>query len=187
MKKKSQMAQIYAKTKLGSSRSIEHILNQKDFDPLVLVLADSHAMCLNEMHYPPLHHAALNGHTSVLKLMIKCSDKTIIDYPHNKVTPLILAIHSRCIHCVEALLQAGADPNFNIDSDIMTPLRFAVEECSNFEIIRALVEFEANPIEETIKFSSPIEFVNSRLMPCDDEKERMHWEAIIELFEEYYE
>ena len=181
------MAQIYAKTKEGSLRAIRHILGQKNFDPLALVLPDTHAMHLNQMDFPPLHHAALNGQTSVLRLMIARSDESIVNRPFDKVTPLILAIRSRCIHCVEALLYAEADANFNIDSDIMTPLRFAVEECSNFEIIRALVEFDANPFEETIKFSSPFDFVRSRLMPCNDEAERAHWEAVIELFEEYYE
>ena len=181
------MDQIYAKTKQGSYRSIERILGQKDFDPMTLVLADTHAMHLNQMHLPPLHHAALNGHAAALKLMISHSEEAIINHPFDRVAPLIFAIRSRCIHCVEALLYAGADANFNIDSDMMTPLRFAVEECSNFEIVRALVEFEANPLEETIKFSSSVEFVRSRLLPCDDPEERMHWEAIIDLFEEYYE
>ena len=181
------MTEIYAKTKEGSCRAIQHILSQKDFDPLALVLGDSNAMCVNQMQFPPLHHTALNGNTSVLRLMIARSDEAIVNSTFNKVTPLILAIRSRCAHCVEALLYAGADANFNIDSDMMMPLRFAVEECSNFEIIRALVEFDANPFEETIRFSSPFQFVGSRLMPCHDEEERAHWEAVMGLFEEYYE
>ncbi len=179
------MAQIYAKTKEGSSRSIKQLLRQKDFDPLVLVVADARAMRLHRMRLPPLHHAALNGHASVLKLMIEHSDEATVNYPFNQVTPLVLAIRSRCNHCVEALLCAGADPNLNLDPDAMTPLRLAVEECSNLEIIRALVEYEADPLKETVKFSSPAEFVRSRLMPCDDAEERMHWEAVLGLFEEY--
>ena len=81
------------------------------------------------------------------------------------------------------MLYGGADANFNVHPDTPPPLRYAVEACSNLEIIQALVDFNATPFLQT-KLNSPIQFVMSLLMPCEDATEREHWQWILELFEE---
>jgi hypothetical protein len=84
---------------------------------------------------------------------------------------------------VELLLYAGADANFNIHPSVPTPLRYAVEACTNQNILHALVDFGAEPLLET-KLNSPMQFVLAMLRPCPDELERAHWQWVLELFEE---
>lgn len=170
---------IHDSTRRGSYTELKRLLQQPDFDPSMLVLKNTAAMKHSGLRLPPLHHAALHGQCSELRLMLDhhVTDDTV-DCPHDDLSPLLLAVRSRCVHCVEALLCAGADPNFNIDPAAMTPLQFAVGECSNPDIARLLLEFGAEPMLET-RYASPVQFAASRLAPACEERE--HWEAMLEM------
>ena len=62
----------------------------------------------------------------------------------------------------------------------MTPLRYAVEECSDTELVLTLLDYGADPDLENGPFSSPMQYVVSRLSPCADPVERARWETILE-------
>jgi hypothetical protein len=102
---------------------------------------------------------------------------------HNKQKKHTNKTIHRCAHCVELLLNAGADCNFNINPEIPLPLRYAVEACSNLQIIQALTDFGGEPQLSTMH-NSPMQYVYSMLHPCTDPSEHEHWQRIMELFEE---
>ncbi len=176
---------IHFKTKAMSTKHLKHIFAQRNFDSKMLIEPNPSAMEKSQLDLPPLHYAARHGLYSILRLMIaQLKDDDDIDMPFDNRSPLMWALVSRCAHCVETLLYADADPNFNIDPDTPTPLRFAVEACSNQNIIQALMEFDAEPLLET-KLNSPMQFVQSALSPCTENRE--HWEWVRDLLEEHCE
>ena len=62
---------------------------------------------MNTDSYTPLHHAALNGHTSTVKLLL--TNGALINAPDNdNNTPLHLAVWKSHIDVVEILLHRGA-------------------------------------------------------------------------------
>ena len=167
---------IYERTKTGSAQSFHPFVLDPFLKPSSLVIEDKELMQKHHMPQPPLHHAALNGEVQKVIIMAQRCGEGLINTPFNGLSPLHFALRSRCIHCVEALLEAGADANFNVDPRIMTPLRYAVEECSDVRIVELLVEFGAEPMLETL-FSSPMQYVVSRLSPPDDDADL--WKAML--------
>jgi hypothetical protein len=172
-----------------STGPLKDVLAERNFDRSMLVRENKQAMKASGLDLPPLHYAARHGLLSMLGLMVARirrddeEDTVLINTPYADRSPLMWAIESRCAHCVELLLGAGADPNFNIDPEMPPPLRYAVEACSNKELIRALTEFGAETLLET-RLNSPMQFVRSMLRPCADPMEREHWQWILDLFEE---
>ena len=177
-------AAVYLNTKQYAVSALNDSLKHSPSPSILLVEANPVLMRFAEMPLPPLHYAALHGQLSVLRLMLEHVGDAVVDTPFNHITPLLFAVRSRCPHCVAALLDAGADANFTAaPNEVMTPLRFAVEECSNFCIIQELIENDAAPTFESERFSSPLAFVRSRLAPCADAAEQAHWEMILDLFD----
>ena len=179
---------LYVNTRLQSTKTLRRIFELQAFRPAMLtVVSDAALLHKTQLPVPPLHYAAMHGHLGMLKLMLSRipeSELMLVDIPYNNLSPLLFAIRARCVHCITALLNAGADPNFNVDPEVMTPLRYAVEECANAGIAEVLLEFDAESRLET-RFNSPVQFVCARLSPCADAEERVHWEGILDRMDPY--
>lgn len=86
-----------------------------------------------ESRQRPLHSAATSGNISILRKLLNYSAAIDPVKLPTKLTPLHLAAYYEHADCVEALLEAGADPHLKIgqwtdahpDADEMTPLHLA--------------------------------------------------------------
>ena len=173
---------LHASTKLHSVRALRYLFRNFQIPVSILLTLDESS----PLPLPPLHYAAQNGLLQILRLVLKRiteeeDSDALVNQPFNGVPPVLYALRSRCVHCVVALLDAGADANLHCANG-MTPLRYAVEECSNYELIQALIDYDAEPELSTDRFGSPKAYVQSRLEPCTDASEREHWETILESF-----
>ena len=176
---------IYQALRVKSTSLMGFWAGHKRFwDARALVLPHPFLMAKYMVHMPPFHSAARLGDLGLLKPMVKLvAQAGSIDTPFHDRSALLYAMEARCVHCIQCLLDAGACANFNVHPMVRTPLRYAVEECSDVEIIKLLIDYDAEHALKT-RFSSPMEYVLSRLSPCHDAEERRHFELILQCFEE---
>ncbi|HEX4047456.1 MAG TPA: ankyrin repeat domain-containing protein [Elusimicrobiota bacterium] len=89
---------------------------------LPLLAVGALAGCLS-----PLHHAAENGDVAEIKRLIaEGANPDVVNEGLDRWTPMNSAIYHGRIESVQALLDAGADPEFN--TAMGTPLQFAVAQ-----------------------------------------------------------
>lgn len=121
----------------------------------------------DEDGYTALSHAASNGHTDIVRLLI--AEKADVNTKNNSYkdysnagsreyysycteTPLMLAAKNGHVEIVRMLIDAGANVNAR-NTYNATALMYAVQK-SNFEIVRLLVQAQADVNAKTLNNSS---------------------------------
>lgn len=90
----------------------------------------------------PLHAAALNGDTGVIKNILETCGGNVNATDGNKATVIHYAAHSGNTDAISLLLKAGADINAQ-DAEGDSPLQYALVE-NHLEIVKLLVKAGAN-------------------------------------------
>lgn len=93
--------------------------------------------------YRPLHYAASVGNEEIMKLLLQAGARPNVGYCYDceargYATPLIVAVQKERTNCVKALLQAGANPDFEINW-YFYPVHIAIEK-QNTEILKLLLD-----------------------------------------------
>ncbi|XP_067833241.1 transient receptor potential cation channel subfamily A member 1-like [Heptranchias perlo] len=110
------------------SANIFKLVDNGDITPIEKLMEED-LDCLSRMDEhksTPLHHAAGAGHLGILTLITEHADfedLNIIDCNGN--TPLHWATEKNQAHCVQTLLDRGANPNI-LNNALMSPLHLAV-------------------------------------------------------------
>jgi ankyrin repeat protein len=97
----------------------------------------------NDNSYPqyPLHLALLKNSRPVLEVLLAAKPKLEVLNGRGQ-TPLLLAIELQTVEMIELLLDAGADPNHEVNS--IRPLMAALSK-NNARLIEVLLDHGANP------------------------------------------
>ncbi len=109
--------------------------------PLMWAAAEGHA----EMtEYLIAHHANISIRAITNEWPSQITSEPRAQYrPTGGLTPLLYAVRSGCVRCVQAILKAGADINLPTP-DGVTPLISAIDNL-NFDVAKFLLEKKADP------------------------------------------
>ena len=125
----------------------------------------------------PLHHAAFNGNTEAVELLIQSgADVNILSsrgygLPAGS-TPLHFAAVRDSLDCINSLLAAGADSNI-ANSEGRTPLHLVALH-SSFDVITALLDAGCDPLHQDNDGRTPLQHLyhaRSRYMHFYNEKQ----------------
>ncbi|CAG62034.1 PHO81 [Nakaseomyces glabratus] len=95
----------------------------------------------------PLHHAAEQGKTEFVELILESNLVDMLDIPdQDRKTPLILALESNDIKAVKLLLQHGSNAYPNAQDKVLDPLSVACKK-GNFEAVKLILDFLGDKIE----------------------------------------
>jgi len=96
----------------------------------------------------PLYHAALNGNTKPMQLMLEAKADKDAGEIGVGTTPLHAAVFGGHLEAVRLLLETGASKDKLAFTDGATPLHLAAE-AGNLDVVRLLIEVGANKDQPT--------------------------------------
>ncbi|KAF7667000.1 hypothetical protein LDENG_00084400 [Lucifuga dentata] len=163
---------------VGSSNSSGHGASSHTLSSLLSIWRGPNVNCVDSTGYTPLHHAALNGHSEVVEVLLR--NEALTNIADNKgCYPLHLAAWKGDQRIVRLLIHQGPshpklneqsslahkefkrcgpfDPYINAkNNDNETPLHCAAQY-GHFEVVRMLLEELTDPTMRNNKFETPLD------------------------------
>uniref|UniRef100_A0A8C1CEG7 Ankyrin repeat and sterile alpha motif domain containing 1A n=1 Tax=Cyprinus carpio carpio TaxID=630221 RepID=A0A8C1CEG7_CYPCA len=145
----------------GNLAAVEKLLSARR-QPIVSALFDSiwrgpNVNCVDSTGYTPLHHAALNGHSEVVEVLLR--NEALTNIADNKgCYPLHLAAWKGDQRIVKLLIHQGpSHPKLNEqNNDNETPLHCAAQY-GHTEVVQLLLEELTDPTMRNNKFETPLD------------------------------
>ncbi|KAL2104207.1 hypothetical protein ACEWY4_001075 [Coilia grayii] len=140
----------------GSSSSGGHS-SSHPLSSLLSIWRGPNVNCVDSTGYTPLHHAALNGHSEVVELLLR--NEALTNMADNKgCYPLHLAAWKGDQHIVRLLIHQGpSHPKLNEqNNDNETPLHCAAQY-GHSKVVRLLLEELTDPTMRNNKFETPLD------------------------------
>ncbi|XP_077597033.1 ankyrin repeat and SAM domain-containing protein 1A isoform X2 [Stigmatopora nigra] len=162
----------------GSGNSGGHAASSHPLSSLLSIWRGPNVNCLDSTGYSPLHHAALNGHSEVVELLLR--NEALTNIADNKgCYPLHLAAWKGDEHIVRLLIHQGPsqpkineqssvdhkefkrcgpfDPYINAkNNDNETPLHCAAQY-GHSQVVQLLLEELTDPTMRNNKFETPLD------------------------------
>ncbi|XP_029994421.1 ankyrin repeat and SAM domain-containing protein 1A isoform X5 [Sphaeramia orbicularis] len=162
----------------GSGNSGGHGASSHPLSSLLSIWRGPNVNCVDSTGYTPLHHAALNGHSEVVELLLR--NEALTNIADNKgCYPLHLAAWKGDEHIVKLLIHQGPshpklneqtsvdhkefkrcgpfDPYINAkNNDNETPLHCAAQY-GHSQVVRLLLEELTDPTMRNNKFETPLD------------------------------
>ncbi|XP_054627028.1 ankyrin repeat and SAM domain-containing protein 1A isoform X5 [Dunckerocampus dactyliophorus] len=141
----------------GSGNSGGHAASSHPLSSLLSIWRGPNVNCVDSTGYTPLHHAALNGHSEVVELLLR--NEALTNIADNKgCYPLHLAAWKGDEHIVRLLIHQGSShPRLNEqNNDNETPLHCAAQY-GHSQVVRLLLEELTDPTMRNNKFETPLD------------------------------
>ncbi|XP_061545851.1 ankyrin repeat and SAM domain-containing protein 1A-like isoform X1 [Phycodurus eques] len=162
----------------GSGNSGGHAASSHPLSSLLSIWRGPNVNCVDSTGYSPLHHAALNGHSEVVELLLR--NEALTNIADNKgCYPLHLAAWKGDVNIVRLLIHQGPshpklneqssvdhkefkrcgpfDPYINAkNNDNETPLHCAAQY-GHSQVVRLLLEELTDPTMRNNKFETPLD------------------------------
>ncbi|XP_077368738.1 ankyrin repeat and SAM domain-containing protein 1A isoform X8 [Festucalex cinctus] len=141
----------------GSGNSGGHAASSHPLSSLLSIWRGPNVNCVDSTGYSPLHHAALNGHSEVVELLLR--NEALTNIADNKgCYPLHLAAWKGDEHIVRLLIHQGpSHPKLNEqNNDNETPLHCAAQY-GHSQVVRLLLEELTDPTMRNNKFETPLD------------------------------
>uniref|UniRef100_A0A3Q2YED3 Ankyrin repeat and sterile alpha motif domain containing 1A n=1 Tax=Hippocampus comes TaxID=109280 RepID=A0A3Q2YED3_HIPCM len=141
----------------GSGNSGGHAASSHPLSSLLSIWRGPNVNCVDSTGYSPLHHAALNGHSEVVELLLR--NEALTNIADNKgCYPLHLAAWKGDEQIVRLLIHQGpSHPKLNEqNNDNETPLHCAAQY-GHSQVVRLLLEELTDPTMRNNKFETPLD------------------------------
>ncbi|XP_078111616.1 ankyrin repeat and SAM domain-containing protein 1A isoform X9 [Sander vitreus] len=141
----------------GSGNSGGHGASSHPLSSLLSIWRGPNVNCVDSTGYSPLHHAALNGHSEVVEVLLR--NEAFTNIADNKgCYPLHLAAWKGDEHIVKLLIHQGpSHPKLNEqNNDNETPLHCAAQY-GHTRVVRLLLEELTDPTMRNNKFETPLD------------------------------
>ncbi|KAM9855953.1 ankyrin repeat and SAM domain-containing protein 1A isoform 4-T4 [Aulostomus maculatus] len=141
----------------ASGNSGGHAASSHTLSSLLSIWRGPNVNCVDNTGYTPLHHAALNGHSEVVEVLLR--NEALTNIADNKgCYPLHLAAWKGDEHIVKLLIHQGpSHPKLNEqNNDNETPLHCAAQY-GHSQVVRLLLEELTDPTMRNNKFETPLD------------------------------
>uniref|UniRef100_A0A669CND8 Ankyrin repeat and sterile alpha motif domain containing 1A n=1 Tax=Oreochromis niloticus TaxID=8128 RepID=A0A669CND8_ORENI len=142
---------------LSGKRHGGHGASSHPLSSLLSIWRGPNVNCVDSTGYTPLHHAALNGHSEVVEVLLR--NEALTNIADNKgCYPLHLAAWKGDEHIVKLLIHQGpSHPKLNEqNNDNETPLHCAAQY-GHSQVVRLLLEELTDPTMRNNKFETPLD------------------------------
>uniref|UniRef100_A0A672RNF2 Ankyrin repeat and sterile alpha motif domain containing 1A n=1 Tax=Sinocyclocheilus grahami TaxID=75366 RepID=A0A672RNF2_SINGR len=141
----------------GNVGSGGHSSSHPPFSTLQFIWRGPNVNCVDSTGYTPLHHAALNGHSEVVEVLLR--NEALTNIADNKgCYPLHLAAWKGDQRIVKLLIRQGpSHPKLNEqNNDNETPLHCAAQY-GHTQVVQLLLEELTDPTMRNNKFETPLD------------------------------
>nr|XP_049611198.1 ankyrin repeat and SAM domain-containing protein 1A isoform X2 [Syngnathus scovelli] len=141
----------------GSGNSGGHAASSHTLSSLLSIWRGPNVNCVDSTGYSPLHHAALNGHSEVVEMLLR--NEALTNIADNKgCYPLHLAAWKGDERIVRLLVHQGpSHPKLNEqNNDNETPLHCAAQY-GHSQVVQLLLEELTDPTMRNNKFETPLD------------------------------
>ncbi|KAJ8395064.1 hypothetical protein AAFF_G00035200 [Aldrovandia affinis] len=141
----------------SSGSSGGHSSSSHPLSSLLSIWRGPNVNCVDSTGYTPLHHAALNGHSEVVEVLLR--NEAVTNIADNKgCYPLHLAAWKGDQRIVRLLIHQGpSHPKINEqNNDNETPLHCAAQY-GHSQVVRLLLEELTDPTMRNNKFETPLD------------------------------
>ncbi|PTB48863.1 hypothetical protein M431DRAFT_321813 [Trichoderma harzianum CBS 226.95] len=135
-----------------------------------LMIAKDASLLESQEPETPLYFAALEGGWAMAKMLLDLGadpNSGLGERPNYRWAPLVVAVEGNHLKTVKILLENKADPNICGPNNLDTPLWFAAIKAASADMVRLLLDHDADPNHELLDPPLPIELIRSSVSVKD--------------------
>ncbi|KAK4059089.1 hypothetical protein Trihar35433_11185 [Trichoderma harzianum] len=135
-----------------------------------LMIAKDASLLESQEPETPLYFAALEGGWAMAKMLLDLGadpNSGLGERPNYRWAPLVVAVDGNHLKTAKILLENKADPNICGPNNLDTPLWFAAIKAASADMVRLLLDHNADPNHELLNPPLPIELVRSSISVKD--------------------
>ncbi|KAL6793196.1 ankyrin repeat-containing domain protein [Trichoderma sp. SZMC 28012] len=148
-----------------------HVKRLNKYKPVQTATSNGNASLLESQEpETPLYFAALEGGWAMAKMLLDLGadpNSGLGERPNYRWAPLVVAVEGNHLKTVEILLENKADPNICGPNNLDTPLWFAAIKAASADMVRLLLDHDADPNHELLDPPLPIELTRSSVSVKD--------------------
>ncbi|KAM6483952.1 ankyrin repeat-containing domain protein [Trichoderma sp. SZMC 28011] len=156
--------------RLNKYKPVQTATSNGSMHGVKLMVAKDASLLESQEPETPLYFAALEGGWAMAKMLLDLGadpNSGLGERPNYRWAPLVVAVEGNHLKTVKILLENKADPNICGPNNLDTPLWFAAIKAASADMVRLLLDHNADPNHELLDPPLPIELIRSSVSVKD--------------------